>query len=169
MIRFAFPLICLFLGFVPVCFVLAQEPAFPALMPAPVSLAPDAPGLGGVVEKPKIRDPFWPVGYVQKIVKKPPVVVKPVDVGSASAEGVLEARRVPQWDVARRKLDIRGISILGRDKGTGKPKYLAMVAGKFVEEGAVVSVVYDGRTYRWRLTAIGSNGVTFQKMDVKSE
>lgn len=118
-----------------------------------------------------LRDPFWPVGYAPKAIKKVPTVNKagdPVPV-SEQPEVAPEPVHVPQWDEARRKIDIRGISLIGRDKDTGKPKYLAMVAGKLVEEGAVVTLAYNEHVYRWKVVGISANGVSFQKLDVRKE
>ncbi len=112
------------------------------------------------------RDPFWPVGYapkkIQKIKEKVPGKV------SIAVESTPEPVRAPMWEEAGKKLDIRGISLI-HDKNSKIPKYLAMVAGKLVEAGDVVSVRYDERVYRWRVVAIGEEGVSLQKMDVRGD
>jgi hypothetical protein len=117
----------------------------------------------------RVRDPFWPVGYTPKVVSKSGESKTGESSAQAMAAVLLERARTPQWDEARRKLDIRGISLIGRDKASGQPKFLAMVAGRLVEEGNVVSVTYEDRVYRWKIVGIGKGGVSFQKLDVRQE
>jgi hypothetical protein len=81
---------------------------------------------------------------------------------------VPEPVRLPVWDEARKKLDIRGISLI-HDKNSKTPKYLAMIAGKLVEIGDTIAVKYDERMYRWRVVGISDEGVSLQKMDVRGE
>jgi hypothetical protein len=188
MIRLIVPLVCLLSGLVLSPAVLGQSPAFPdvpALSVPPASegassqpvtlgmetspLALVAGGDQGGQDVSKRRDPFWPVGYVPKVVKKAPVGPKSPKGTPVSVVEVVESPRVPHWEEAMRKLDIRGVSLIGRDKESGKSKYLAMVTGRLVEEGDVVNVAYSGRIYRWKVTSIGSAGVAFQKLDVRSE
>jgi hypothetical protein len=152
-----------------------QEP-IPPLVPGTV-LAPGQLVVGqtasgeenAVAPVVRVRDPFWPVGYTPKIVNK----TVESKAGGASAQAIAsvmpERARTPQWDEARRKLDIRGISLIGRDKASGQPKFLAMVAGRLVEEGNVVNVTYEDRVYRWKIVGIGKGGVSFQKLDVRQE
>ena len=72
------------------------------------------------------------------------------------------------WEEARKKVDIRGISLI-HEKNSGAPKFLALVSGKLVETGNVVSVKYLGRLYRWRVVDISEEGVSLQKLDVRGE
>lgn len=147
-------------------------------MPSPVMAAdvpgPEAAGVArasaadAVLPTGMRRDPFWPVGYVPKIaVPEAPAakgggVAKPSDLDAAPAP-VAE----PDWTGARRKLDIRGVSLIGRDKETGKARYFAVVAGKLVESGNVVAVTHEDRVYRWKVVDIRSEGVSLSKLDVK--
>lgn len=136
--------------------------------PASGQVAP-AQGEDPSVPVSRMRDPFWPVGYTQKIVIKATVSKAGQPASVPAVVTVPEPVAVPQWDEARRKIDIRGISLIGRDKDSGQPKYLALVAGKLVEEGNVVSVTYNEFVYRWKVVGIGTAGVSFQKMDVRKE
>lgn len=123
----------------------------------------------GTPDSGRKRDPFWPVGYVPR---KP---VLAATQASASAAGTTQARfeserlRPPDWDAARKLLDIRGVSLIGRDKQTNAPKFVAMVGGKFVEEGDSVSVAFDYRIYRWKISGINANGISLVKTDVRPE
>lgn len=110
----------------------------------------------------QVRDPFWPVGYVPR---KP---VRPVQVEPIASKAVIpESARLPVWEEARKLLDIKGISLIGRDRVSGHRKYLAMVTGKFVEEGDTVSVLFDGLVYRWKITGISEEGVALHKIDAR--
>lgn len=154
---------------------LAQAP-FPAPFATPGATL-QGPGLtspeissqalgDGVVDPTRKRDPFWPVGYAPKVVRKA------VNTRGASPVATViapEPPRTPQWDEARKKLDVRGVSIIGREKGSGKPRYVAMVAGKLVEAGDVVTVTHEELVYRWKVMAISTEGISFQKMNAKPE
>ena len=142
----------------------AQNPGQPA--PAP---AEPVPGADSTVSGSRTRDPFWPVGYAPKVIRKATVGKTGLPSGPVAVAVLPEPARIPQWDEAMRKLDIRGISLIGRDKASGKPKYLAMVAGKLVEEGNVVSVNHDDFVYRWKVVGISTAGVSLNKLDVRKE
>jgi hypothetical protein len=43
------------------------------------------------------------------------------------------------------------------------------MAGKLAEEGDVVSVTWDGQTYRWKIVSINAGGVSLVKLDVHPE
>jgi hypothetical protein len=150
----------------------AQMPPMPSAFPpeegdVPVGVVAVPAGEGEVRDTLKQRDPFWPVGYTPK------KVVKPKEKGpgrnpALTPAPVPELVRLPVWDEARKKLDIRGISLI-HDKNSKAPKYLAMIAGKLVEIGDTVAVKYDERMYRWRVVGISDEGVSLQKMDVRGE
>lgn len=114
------------------------------------------------------RDPFWPVGYVPRVVEKPPP-------GAAASSGAMIAPAAPvaerplDWNEAKRHVDIRGTSRVGRDKSTGSELYQAVVNGRIVEAGDTVSVSFEGRLYRWRVQAITPAGVSLTRMDARAE
>lgn len=152
----------------------AQTPASPDPIGPAISGPMVVTGAGtqtvAAAEAAPLRDPFWPVGYVPRRPEKP--VAVPV---AASRTGVV-ASPVPapignpvDWDEARRHLEIRGISRIARDKTSGRAAYFAVVNNKVVEEGEVVSVVWNGRVYRWRVTQIGPAGLQLVKIDTRSE
>jgi len=125
-------------------------------------------GVSAVVpdaDRPPGRDPFWPVGYVPKKVVKPLVV--PTTSEKAKAM-IPDSARLPLWDEARKTLDIRGISMIGRDKETGQPRYLAMIAGRLIEAGDIVASNFENRLYRWKVLEIDKTGVVLQKLDVRA-
>lgn len=135
-------------------------------------LAPLAPGqdfVPVVPERdgmPRVRDPFWPVGYVPR--KPARQLVKP-KAAEAAKTAIPDAARLPLWDEARRSLDVRGISLIARDKDSGRPKFIAIIAGRLTEAGDTVSTTFENRIYRWRVVTIDRAGVTLQKMDVRSD
>jgi len=116
----------------------------------------------GPADSPAKRNPFWPVGYAPKVVRK--VVPKAGKEGSSGggAPVAVVPERAVLWDEARKKLDIRGVSRSGT-------KYWGMIGSRTIEVGDAVSLVYEKQVYRWRVTAIGSEGISFQKLDVRSE
>lgn len=159
----------------------AQGPGMPMppmMPPGGIAPAPAVTGVGAqateagavemVADGSAKRNPFWPVGYTPKIVRKiPPKAGTPVTPGApgtrdtpASVAAVPE--RVTSWDEARKKLDVRGVS-------RGRGKFWASIGSRTVETGDTVSVTYEKQVYRWRITAINQDGISFQKVDVRSE
>ena len=128
----------------------------------------ESPAAESEGQKPR-RDPFWPVGFVPVSSERTPARV--VSVPGIPVAGATEPEtiRQPEWEQARQHLNLRGLSSAGRDKITGKPHYVAVMAGRIAEEGDIVSVVYEGRVYRWKVVAIGANGVSLVKLDVRTE
>jgi len=150
--------------------VMSPEPPLGMTLPvgqgAEVTLPADGLQGAGGLDTPKQRDPFWPVGYVPK--KEPKIKEKGTGKTSIPVVASPESTRNPAWDEARRKMDIRGISLI-HDKNSKTLKYLAMVAGKLVEAGDVVTVKYDGYVYRWRVAGISEEGVSLRKLDVRGD
>jgi hypothetical protein len=64
---------------------------------------------------------------------------------------------------------MRGVSSIGRDKTTGKQRFVAVMAGKLIEEGNIVSIAYEGQVYRWRAVSVTATGVQLVKLDVREE
>lgn len=128
----------------------------------PQASAGDEPAATGVR-----RDPFWPVGYAPRKPEKKPVIVAG-DPG-VKAPPPVEVARPPDWEEARKRLEIRGISRLGKPRTGTKETYLAAVNGKIVEEGELVMAAFDGRVYRWRVVGIAPGGLSLQKLDVRAE
>lgn len=112
------------------------------------------------------RDPFWPVGYVPR---KPAPPKPPSGAGVVRTEPEVARPRPVDWDAARKSLDIRGISLIGRDRQSNAPKYLAVIGGKIAESGDTVSVVFDARVYRWKVVSIGPDGISLVKVDARPE
>jgi len=112
----------------------------------------------------KGRDPFWPVGYVPRKLERTTAVKAAAPVPESAPDLGL-----PDWDGARKKMDSRGISRIGRDRDGAQDKYLAVVNGKVVEAGDVVTVPFDGRLYRWRIQAIGPQGITLTRLDIRRQ
>jgi hypothetical protein len=138
--------------------------------PGPVDAAPVAPA----VEAPQgvsgtARDPFWPVGYVPRPIFKPAPGAPGAAAGPALAPATAAVARPADWDEARRRLEIKGVSRIGRDRSTGRDRYFADVNGRAVEDGDVVSVTWDGRVYRWRITHISPTGLQLIKLDSRAE
>jgi hypothetical protein len=70
---------------------------------------------------------------------------------------------MPDWDRAHRQLKVEGLSRLGIDKASGKPRYVAYVSGKHLEQGDSISVAFEGFVYRWKVKSITATEVSFEK------
>ena len=142
----------------------AETPA--SVAPAPAVPAGDATN---AIERPPMqRDPFWPVGYV------PPKPVPATSTeASVAASGTRPAESEPakpaEWKQARAQLSLRGISSGGRDRLTGKNRFVAVLGGRLVEEGDMVAVTYEGQVYRWKVQSISAKDISLMKVDVRAE
>ena len=96
------------------------------------------------VEKRDIRDPFWPVGFYPEWWRQPAAK----DGSSDGAEV-----RPDQWAEAMKQVKVSGMSRMGNSG------FFAVVNGRTVTEGDTVSVMLDGKTYRWAVTEIGEKGL----------
>lgn len=126
--------------------------------PAPADPASTPAGEAGTGEPepvPARRDPFWPVGYV------PPPLVRSSDAAAAAATAAGEdaVSAVLQWDEALKTVSVQGIM------KTGPDTYVAMVNGQVIGVGDTVSVRLGGRDYRWIVAAVGTEGVSFKRVE----
>lgn len=144
-------------------------PATDAAPAAPAAGAAGIPGSGVKLETEmtRTRDPFWPVGYVPP--RQVATALTAAPAGSAKVEPAAESLAPTDWDSARKNLDIRGISLIGREKQSNAAKYLAVIGGRVVETGDAVSVVYMSRVYRWKVTAISPEGIGLTKLDARPQ
>ncbi len=145
----------------------------PGRAQAPAGLPPPVPQISAPAPAPapvaarssagKRRDPFWPVNYrprTEQPVRPPPVEGQPdtpETVQPAPPAGVASAG--VDWQAARRQLSVGGL-VRYRPKGADADVYSAMINGRLVEPGDVVQVDYQGIRYRWRVRAIGPQGVS---------
>lgn len=104
----------------------------------------------------------------------PAPIVQPSPPTNAPAVQKREANRYSRPPSYRKKngpgkVDWKSAQSSLRLGGTmaGAKGYLALVNGQTVTEGDTVSATYDGRQYRWKITAISSAGVDFEKLEVK--
>ena len=78
--------------------------------------------------------------------------------GQAAAQPSTEATyTVAEWDLARKMMRIEGIMKKGK-------AYVALVNGRLVKEGDVVSVYSKGDKFRFTVTVIGPKNVEFEPM-----
>lgn len=146
---------------------LAQPPPLPPVPPglqSPSPLPPaSAPAAG--VEEPRIeesfaipegltpanRDPFWPIGYVPKSADELEAE------RTRSSSGANRAGK-PRWTEARESLRIGGYM-------KGPKGYTALVNNGLLNPGELVSHVFEGILYRWKVDAISSRGISFVPLD----
>ncbi len=141
----------------------------PGMGVAPVSVGTAAESGAPQTASSTNRDPFWPVGYMPRRVVKPSSGLSAPGSSVSTAPAEVALARPPDWDEARRRLEIKGVSRIGRDKASGREIYFADVNGRVVEDGGVVSVVWDGRVYRWRVTQVAPSGLQLVKLDCHAE
>lgn len=142
----------------------------PAVEAPPVNAGPAMEGGDPPAVPRAARDPFWPVGYVPRPVVKAVVGSSTPGSGASAASSAPAAvARPPDWDEARRHLEIKGVSRIGRDKTSGRESYFADVNGRIAEDGDTVSVTWDGRVYRWRIAQISPTGLQLVKLDCHAE
>ncbi len=106
------------------------------------------------------RDPFWPTGYIPKRLR----------ISRSAATAAREFNPLlPNWDEARKRLYVRGVSRVGLGRDGIEARYLGMVNGRWVEAGDIVSVRYEGNVYRWQIRAIDAQGLRLIRLNVTSE
>ena len=120
--------------------------AQPALQPAPALERAIPVGL-----TPANRDPFWPVGYVPKSQEQ-------LDAERFRSAGTPVAPAKPRWTEARESLRIGGYM-------KGPKGYMALVNNTLVNPGDLVSHLFDGKLYRWKVERISSRGISFIPLD----
>ena len=123
-----------------------EEMTFGSLIKGGVPVANLAPAAGEapkpetVVEPAKrLRDPFWPLGYIPKEWEAPkaPETVKE----SAPAD----------WVAASQKIKVNFTKVV-------RGKSVAMVNGKLKTAGDQLEIVFDGYRFRWKLIGIRADG-----------
>ncbi len=97
---------------------------------------------------PARRDPFWPVGYWPAAPEDPGAYVD-TQALQAEEEALRDAAR---WEAAAAQLRISGISRLGS-------RVFVSINGRPYEEGDICTAQHGGRTFRWEVQSITSDGV----------
>jgi hypothetical protein len=95
-----------------------------------------------------VRDPFWPVGYYPEWWLK-----------RNQPEAEEDVVKRDKWAEAREQVRISGMSRMGSSG------YFAVINGRTMSRGDVVTVEYEGVTYRWILADIGQEGVRLSRLD----
>jgi hypothetical protein len=115
-----------------------------------------SPGIPAPVETPAevLPPPSAPV--VQPTPPTPPPAPAVVTPAPSSTTG-------PDWSEAKKKVKYSG-AIKGKDG-----KWMAMIDNSLVAEGGIVSVNHEQMTYRWKISAISKNGVTFVPLDKRPQ
>jgi hypothetical protein len=120
--------------------LIVPAPPADAARPPPGAAAADAE-----TANPRLRDPFWPVGYA------PPAGGEDARSGAPVAREPARAGEV-EWRAAQKLLALRGVS---RIRGAGGDAICAaLINGRLVQAGETVSVILNGKTFRWRVTEI---------------
>jgi hypothetical protein len=117
-------------------------------LPPPSGLLPANPVNIPEGLTPSARDPFWPVGYT-------PSGPKPTD---SHPTVTLPPVSEPKWTEAKAALKIGGFMKSPRG-------FTALINNTLVSTGDVVSLVYEGHRYRWKIESITVGGITFIPLD----
>ncbi|MBL7114661.1 MAG: hypothetical protein ISS35_02755 [Kiritimatiellae bacterium] len=97
------------------------------------------------------RDPFWPVGYVPRVVQQA------IESQQQAAQQQVQAKALVQWP----SLSLTGITKTG-DRNIG------LIGGVgLVEAGDVVRMSRDGVIYKWVITEITKQGLSYKRISAK--
>lgn len=104
------------------------------------------------------RDPFWPVNYA------PRPHVEQSSGAPQDATGQPPPPEAPPpaplaWEEATKQLVVS--AVMRSNDG----RYVARVNGAVTTEGEEVAVVFENRTYRFKVAQIAAGGVTFARAD----
>ncbi len=111
---------------------------------------PDASGEEDFALEP-LRDPLWPVGYLPDGWK----TGRSDAADQASVSG-------SDWDAPAAMIRVSGTSSMG-------DQLVAIINGEIKEVGDLIQVQYNGRTYKWTLKGVKSNGkVTLQRVGISN-
>ncbi len=137
----------------------AQGPSTPPLDPAAESRPGSIARPSGAVTQPRLpenlapgnRDPFWPVGYAPKSAAE-------IEREKALAQASQSRISAPKWSDAKASLRIGGY--IKTPSG-----YAALVNNSVVAAGDIVSLIYDGKQYRWKIESVSAHGISFAQLD----
>lgn len=126
------------------CFFLGvNEPGIKAVEPIPNPATEGAVEGSEFAADAELRDPFWPIGYMSPSHRR------------EGPEHVLGAASGEKQAKAFSKLRCGGTIKCG-------DKIFANVNGTIVEEGDIVAVTVGGELFRFRVCAIGMDGIKFK-------
>ena len=97
------------------------------------------------------RDPFWPIGYVPRVVQEA------IESQQQAVQHQAQAKALVQWP----SLSLSGITKIG-DRNIG------LIGGVgLVETGDVVRMSRDGVIYKWVITEITKQGLSYKRISAK--
>ena len=97
------------------------------------------------------RDPFWPIGYVPRVVQQE------IESQQQVVQHQAQAKALVQWP----SLSLTGITKTG-DRNIG------LIGGVgLVETGDVVRMSRDGVIYKWVITKITEQGLSYKRISAK--
>lgn len=111
------------------------------------------------------RDPFWPVGYQPRDTTTPVAVVSKVETNIVEAP---PAKQDPFIFVNLQKeleAKIRAQCSISGFMKSGDGRLVAIVNGQIIAIGDRLSVAVDGKTYRFKATAISPTAVRLEPLE----
>jgi len=97
------------------------------------------------------RDPFWPIGYVPRVVQQE------IESQQQVVQHQAQAKALVQWP----SLSLTGITKTG-DRNIGLIHGVGLV-----ETGDVVRMSRDGVIYKWVITKITKKGLSYKRISAK--
>ena len=107
----------------------------------PAAAAPTKTDIAPVMPKKRLRDPFWPVGYIPEIWKEKEVDLDPSTVASLDK----------QWAEAAQKIKVSFTKMVGGQR-------VAFVNRKMKKPGDTIDVQHAGKTFQFKLGKVYSSG-----------
>ncbi len=103
------------------------------------------------------RDPFWPIGYA-------PPAAAGADAASLGLQAENQVRaNEAEWVAAQKLLVVKGVMRSGRAADSSET-YGVLINGKLIEAGGVVSVIANGKTFRWRIIRVTEDGPVYERV-----
>lgn len=99
----------------------------------------------------QLRDPFWPVGYMPEKTEPQPGIKTVVPKPKIASED--------DWKQAEKKLIVS--SILKSKNAAGEDLFHALINGKIVSPGDIVTTTLRDFTFYFKTTSISTDGVKF--------
>lgn len=134
--------------------VMLFMPLWGEVSAAPSSLATEG---ASAVSNTLPRDPFWPVGYTPPKPRSP-------DAPTVVVEEPENIATEDDWQQAQKRLVTSSV-FRTKDPVTGVDLVVALVSGKVVAPGEIMTVKHRDFTFRFKVSSIAADGPKFERVD----
>ncbi len=109
----------------------------------------------------KLRDPFWPVGYIPSTETN---VVENVETQEEVSQPDLKSDEMKLlWDEAQGEIKFSGLS------SAGDGHYYSIINNQMIEQGDTLSIKHKGYVFCWKVKMLDKNGVKLERTEYKFE